>query len=142
MSAEYLRSLFPRLRDFTITSPETRDYNCIAWAAGIDDDWWWPRLPTTWPVERPPRATVDAFADAFASIGYEPSGDGGQEPGIEKLAIYAEGPFVTHMARQLPNGRWTSKLGRLEDIEHASPGELEGGDYGSVVQYLRRPRAG
>jgi hypothetical protein len=24
------------------TSPATEKYNCIAWAAGVDDDWWGP----------------------------------------------------------------------------------------------------
>ena len=46
--------------------------------------------------------------------------------------------YVVHMARQLPTDRWTSKLGGLEDIEHASPAELEGREYGIVVQYMRR----
>ena len=32
-----------------------------------------------------------------------------------------------------------AKLGGLEDIEHDSPAELEGAEYGRVVQYLRRP---
>lgn len=43
------------------------------------------------------------------------------------------------MARQLPTGRWTSKLGGSEDIEHASPTELEGDMYGTVVLYMRKP---
>ena len=46
-------------------------------------------------------------------------------------------------ARQLLNGRWTSKLGDFEDIEHAAPEELEGDgryEYGQIVAFLRRPR--
>jgi hypothetical protein len=38
----------------------------------------------------------------------------------------------------MPDGRWTSKLGRSEDIEqglHALTGEV----YGSVVRVMRRP---
>ena len=38
----------------------------------------------------------------------------------------------------LSTGRWTSKLGGLEDIEHASPAELEGTEYGKVAQYMRK----
>jgi hypothetical protein len=45
----------------------------------------------------------------------------------------------THAARQLDNGRWTSKLGELEDIEH-SLRDLEGAAYGTVVQVMKRPR--
>jgi len=46
------------------------------------------------------------------------------EPQFQKLAIYArddgqhDGGQPTHVARQFPNGRWTSKIGELEDIEH------------------------
>lgn len=43
------------------------------------------------------------------------------------------------MARQLPNGNWTSKLGTLEDIEHRALSAVEGNDYGNVVRILRRP---
>ena len=69
---------------------------------------------------------------------YEPCDDGALEDGFEKVAIYALSFTVTHMARQLASGRWTSKLGELEDIEHETPAELEGDIYGIVVQYMRR----
>ena len=55
-----------------------------------------------------------------------------------RLPIYALSFTVTHMARQLASGLWTSKLGELEDIEHETPAELEGDIYGIVVQYMRR----
>jgi len=42
-----------------------------------------------------------------------------------------------HAARQLPEGRWTSKLGELEDIEHALH-DLTGTVYGSVVLVMKR----
>jgi hypothetical protein len=45
----------------------------------------------------------------------------------------------THAARQLDNGKWTSKLGQLEDIEHESLEALSGAVYGSVVQVLKKP---
>ena len=85
------------------------------------------------------RNTVSAFSAAFRSIGYEPCADGSIEEGIEKVAIYRlPTGQVRHMARQLSTGLWTSKIGGLEDIEHATPAELEGIEYGIVVQYLRR----
>lgn len=39
-----LTSQFPSLADlgFSKTSPATSSYNCIAWAAGRTDEWWWP----------------------------------------------------------------------------------------------------
>lgn len=39
---------------------------------------------------------------------------------------------------ELPNGKWTSKLGRWEDIEHEIEG-LMGEMYGDVKQILKRP---
>ena len=43
------------------------------------------------------------------------------------------------MARQLDSGKWASKLGKLEDIEHDLTG-VEGKVYGKVAQYLKKPR--
>ncbi len=82
---------------------------------------------------------LPAFVAAFETLGYEPCADGALEGGFEKIAIYRSPSGVQHVARQLGTGRWTSKLGGLEDIEHDSPTELEGVEYGRVVQYLRRP---
>ena len=57
---------------------------------------------------------------------------------MEKVAIYAIGGRTKHMARQLPSGAWTSKLGDLEDIEHESLSALEGSDYGNVAMIMAR----
>ena len=64
--------------------------------------------------------------------------DAGLEAGFVKVALYASGLFYTHAARQLPNGKWTSKLGRGEDIEHDSPDDVAGGVYGAVVGVMKR----
>lgn len=58
---------------------------------------------------------------------------------FEKLALYGSAMMYTHAARQLPDGKWTSKLGQLEDITHTTTEAIEGGDYGEVVQYMKRP---
>ena len=44
-----------------------------------------------------------------------------------------------HAAKQLYNGRWTSKVGGNVDIEHDLL-DLEGPCYGNVVMYFRRPK--
>ena len=57
--------------------------------------------------------------------GYAPIGeDGPLQDGYEKIAIYALDGEPTHAARQLDTGRWTSKLGKHEDIEHDTPGRV------------------
>ena len=41
------------------------------------------------------------------------------ETDFDKIAVFANDQGIpTHAARQLPSGRWSSKLGELEDIEH------------------------
>ena len=61
------------------------------------------------------------------------------DQGIEKLVLYAdEHGEPIHVARQLPSGAWTSKLGASEDIEHRVLAALEGTLYGKVARLLRR----
>jgi hypothetical protein len=82
---------------------------------------------------------VEAFRAAFATLGYAVCAGAEPESGFEKVALFAGAHGVpTHAARQLPSGRWTSKLGELEDIEHALH-DLTGLVYGSVVLVLKRP---
>jgi hypothetical protein len=134
---------FPHLRidRYSVTSPETPDYNCIAWAVHDTERWWWPSPYSYWPDQAPEEATLEAFVRAFQILGFEPCDDDALEEGIEKVAIYTDSQGVpTHGARQLPNGRWTSKLGELQDIEHTSPHDLEGDVYGMVGAILSRPR--
>jgi hypothetical protein len=82
---------------------------------------------------------LDALEAAFKALGYETCDDDAPEPGFEKVALYSNGLLYTHAARQLPGGKWTSKLGKAEDIEHDTPDAVAGGLYGEVVAFLRRP---
>jgi hypothetical protein len=135
--------LFPGLcgKDYQVTSPRDHVYNCVAWAAGDTTRWWWPGDPlrTYWPEGVPRAETLEAFCAAFVTLGYRTCESAEHEPRFEKLALFAtaEG-YPTHAARQLPDGRWTSKLGRMEDITHALH-DLAGTVYGSVVQIMKRP---
>ena len=63
------------------------------------------------------------------------------EYGFEKIAIYAFVGQFTHVARQLNDGQWTSKIGNLEAITHPSLQDISGGIYGSVHCIMRRPIA-
>jgi hypothetical protein len=141
--AFYKENEFPNLvaTGYRITSPITRSYNCFAWAAGEDDRWWNPLEPENpyyWVEGVPGELTIAAFVQAYGTLGYEPCEDEGFEVGLEKIALYATADGeVTHAARQLANGKWTSKLGRWEDIEHELAG-LVCEMYGAVRQILRR----
>lgn len=128
---------FPRLTadNHRITSPATANYNCIAWAAGDTERWWEPGV--CWPVPSECYG-LEVLEAAFRALGYERCADGVAEKGFEKVALHASGQFYTHAARQLPSGKWTSKLGRLEDIEHDAPEDVAGGVYGNVAAFMRR----
>ena len=78
---------------------------------------------------------------AFATLGFEVCESGDAEPGLEKVAIYVgDSGEPEHMARQLPSGGWTSKMGcLLEDIEHVNLAVLEGTEYGTAKTFLARP---
>ena len=82
---------------------------------------------------------MDAFRQTFAQEGYEPCDTPSLEPGHEKVAVFTNAAGApTHAARQLLNGKWSSKLGKAEDIEHDLEA-LEGDEYGSVALIMKRP---
>ncbi len=141
---DHIRAIFPRLQTapFRVTSERDQVYNCIAWAAGVSNDWWWPLEDPSesyWPEGVPRERTIDAFRAAFATRAYQECSNEDLEAGFEKIALFADGPLPLHAARQLPNGRWTSKLGKGEDIEHELR-DLEGDFYGKVVLFMKRAR--
>jgi hypothetical protein len=84
---------------------------------------------------------INAELEHYQTLGSIVCERGEREPDVEKLAIYATSDGrPRHVARQLPNGRWTSKLGRLEDIEHELEG-LSGELYGTVQKFMQRRRS-
>ncbi|MGL4552179.1 MAG: DUF7689 domain-containing protein, partial [Gemmataceae bacterium] len=103
------------------------------------DRWWWPDPmgAAYWPPGVPREETLPASLAAFATLGYAPASNHDPEPDIGKVAVYARSGLPTHAARQLPGGRWTSKLGQAEDIEHALA-DLVGAVYGDVAVLLAR----
>lgn len=142
MRSPDLEAAFPGLRpgEYAVTSPRSRRYNCIAWAAGASTRWWWPDEEglAFWP-SHPREVSLAAFIRAFETMGYQPCEDDTVETGFEKVAIYVgEQGRPTHMARQLASGEWTSKCGSAEDIAH-SLRALESAVYGRVSQLLKRP---
>ena len=133
-------SSFPHLTaaNHRVTSPATTDYNCIAWSAGDTQHWWQPG--GFWPGASPADDFgIGVLERAFSELGYADCGsDDTLERGYEKVALYGSSAFYTHAARQLPTGKWTSKLGRDVDIEHETPDDVAGGIYGEVVQVMKR----
>ena len=124
------------------TSPDSTFYNCIAYAAGDLKRNWWPKATPThfWPKDVPQRETIFAFLKLYRNLGYVSCKDESLEEGFEKIAIYALNQKVKHAARQLPDGNWTSKLGRYIDVKHFTLKTLEGPVYGEAVRFLKRQR--
>jgi hypothetical protein len=136
---------FPNLTsgNHSVTSPETVEYNCIAWAAGDTEAWWWPDASRMyyWPPDIEPQDTLEGFERAFETLGYRRCSDLQLEPGYEKIVIYVGSTGKpTHAARQLGTGKWTSKLGRMQDIQHDTPEGVCGEAYGEIALVMRRPR--
>jgi hypothetical protein len=131
---------FPSLNgNYQKTSDETKNYNCIAWAAGDSKRWWWPDHLGFyyWPKSVRREEQISAFIDAFKSLGFELCDSCAHEHGIEKVAIYALLGVPTHAARQLPSGIWTSKMGQGIDISHEL-NAVKGQKYGAPVVFLSR----
>src|SRR5437588_10140287 len=82
----YLRS-----EGYEVKSVETWDYNCIAFAADVDTEWWWPdadgdaKWPITWREE-----TLECFREAFRSLGYKKCWFSFRRRRFEKIAIYVK----------------------------------------------------
>lgn len=131
--------------NFDETSERDEGYNCAAWAADDTDNYWWP-MPIKrryfWPDGVQRDETLPSFVQAYATKGYAPCESADLEAGYEKIAIYADRHAIPqHVARQLATGRWTSKLGDEQDIDHATLDALAGGLYGTPMVFMRRPRA-
>jgi hypothetical protein len=134
---------FPNLASETFSETSGKDpfYNCIAFAASETRKVWWPfPKKAFWPSGVPRELTLNAFRAAYGTLGFEECNRGDLEEGFEKVAIYTLREKPTHAARQLPDGRWASKLGREEDIEHETVKGVSGDRYGEVATYLKRPR--
>jgi hypothetical protein len=131
---------------YTITSDRDPHYNCFAWAAHQTDRWWDSdpdaaamREDIYWPLGIPQENTLEAFIQAYATLGFNSSADDSVETGYEKIAIYATNSVPDHATRQLPNGRWTSKICEYEDIEHSLDAFVGGKYFGPVAVILKRP---
>lgn len=119
------------------TSPPTKLYNCIAWAAGVTTEWWWPDLRGRWPSEAPREATINAFIKAFETREYFQCTDVDFERDFERVAIFALDSKPKHACYQLPSGLWTSKMGGNVDCVHALEA-ICGPLYGQVAVVLKR----
>lgn len=123
---------FPNLGPdkFAYTSLKTEDYNCMAWAVENTEDWI--------QFDGGYDCKIETYINYFSSLGFTITEDVSYTNGIIKICLYAENNEFRHVARQLPNGRWTSKMGDWEDIEHETPDVLIGNFYGSKLIFMEK----
>jgi hypothetical protein len=146
LTPEELQRLLPKLRpeNFAAVSHATPRYNCVAFANEDERHWWEPGMhggKYYWPTGKT-HDTIESWREIFEKEGYEETDNRDIEPGFEKVAIYVDlKDFLpSHVAKS--DGRiWKSKLGKGQDIEHASLDLLEGDqfdEYGVVDVVLKR----
>lgn len=135
---EWVRSKFPRMGWFDITSPADGLYNCIAWAVNDTRKWWQPDAYHQWPAECLIGYEIEIYVAMFRSLGYEECDSQDLEDGTEKIVMFSDSNGFSHVARQLASGNWTSKFGEYVDIEHESPEDLVSPFYGRIYKVLKR----
>jgi len=145
--AEEIEAAFPALRGgtgYTNESRKTIVYNCLSWALGIDwtnynpeprcaGYYWFPGIDREWSVR-----TITQVVEKHS---YQLCHDYELEEGYEKIVFYIDhSGSPEHFARQLSDGRWTSKLGKLNDINHDSLDSLAIPAYGKPQLVFKRKR--
>lgn len=141
---------FPRLagnpEGFIVTSPVDRAYNCVAWVLHDKSMWWQPgRGGFYWPKELDPDDDgPEAYLRLMRLHGFSECPNGDLEEDVEKICLYFDddGEF-SHVAMQVEDGWWSSKLGQSHDISHERLSDLYGGRpyrYGERLVYMSRPR--
>jgi hypothetical protein len=145
---DFIEDQLPELTrtDYEVRSDPTIAYNCFAWAARDADHYWDPLMIGEgyfWPLGPPACPNIESYIAAYETQGFRVCDSPDLEEDKEKIAIFVDGsgdPF--HAARQLPSGRWTSKLGDIHDIEHELV-DIDGARLlGRLAVFLERPCPG
>jgi hypothetical protein len=125
------------------TSDPTINYNCLAWAVGVQWAWFDPEKGCVgyfWPhgIER--ELSIPAIRKVLAHFGFNKESNNAEwEEGFLKVAVFIDADGVpSHYARQLENGKWTSKFGELIDVEHDDLECIKCVEYGEPRFYFMR----
>ncbi|HTS40668.1 MAG TPA: hypothetical protein VMH84_09035 [Xanthobacteraceae bacterium] len=132
---------FPNLGSYEETSRATGSYNCFAFAVEEQHRWWdpTPHVSYYWPANTDRDHSISTIIGIYKGYGYEICENGELEPDFDKIVLYDNNRGgINHVARQLPDGRWTSKMGPDEDIAHATPDALAGDEYGTPKYFMSR----
>lgn len=100
-------------KDYSKTSEQTTDYNCIAHAFGDFSQPWWPIVDAYWPPGCPLVVSIEAFHLMFLYFGYLECEDGEFEKGVDKIALYALDGVPTHAARQVSEKKMEQQVRKI-----------------------------
>ena len=92
-----------------------------------------------WPPKAPREYTIEAYEEAFATVGFVRCLDDSYDARVTRVALFAKGFQPTHAARQVSPYEWTSKLGQGQDISHHLTG-VSGSTYGQPALFLFRKK--
>ena len=152
MPIKELRGVFPNSTGsrLDLTSEEDINYNCASWALEENHRWWEPyglilpapSPPYHWPPELPQDNKAATYVRLFEMNGYELAADESLEQGYKKVALYIRDVNFQHAARQLSTTKWTSKIGKHEDIRHELRALERDGPYGygTASIFMRKPK--
>lgn len=120
------------------------DYNCFSWAINKPDYWrslggyGFPELKGV--DDSIFDDSVQSYVTIFGQYGFSVCQETKPEKGFVKIVLYGnDAGKWTHVARQLDNGEWTSKMGDYEDIKHIDVDCVGGGSYGKPLIYMKKP---
>lgn len=129
LNEKRIRIHFPNLKigeNGNYTSEKGDQYNCAAWAVQLEDEW-----IQFEDAQGNLDLSIERYITYYKNHGFEVGKNPDLEIGIIKIAIYAnENKEFKHVARQLTDGQWTSKIGDWEDIEHKTLDVVTGKSYG------------
>jgi hypothetical protein len=128
------------LSGYSIRSAEDSSYNCVAFAVGDLNNFWYDIKVGGyyWPPGCASADTFEGWVQVFLGHGYSDADDESFEPEFEKIAIYGSASNPEHVARQVSSGAWVSKMGKGHDIEHPDLASLEGNLAGKIVKIMKR----
>lgn len=145
ITPEELTQYWPHLKEgenFRFTSLKKRGFKCIWYALMLekgDIDMLWFRDM----YELDPNTldhSAKGYADCFQKYyGFELCGSSSYEEGFVKIVLYEDkNKDFKHVARVLPNGNMTSKMGNYEDIEHYTMDAVSGDEYGYPSLFMKK----
>ncbi len=113
-------------------------YNCAAFVVNVTNKKWWPGGfdGYYWPINAS-NTTADIKRTFEELYGWKSCANGNFERRYEKVVIFENNGVPTHLAKQIRDGRWVSKIGRWDDIKHTLEA-VGGGDYGQPAVFLRK----